>query len=99
MATDFLADCHWYDDCIEEYSYLHYTKAFEEPVWRMCLDSSLYSYENLTYLKDELLKRFPDICSNRYLTASDSDAASICRTILSNNLSKEALADVFLHTV
>ena len=99
MATDFLRDCEWYNDCYDEYAYLHYTKAFEEPIWRMCIDSSLYSYENLVTLKRELLQRFPDICTNRYLIGSDSDAAAICRTILANDLSRQVLEDIFLHTV
>ena len=96
MATDFLAEHGWYNDCLEEYSYLHYTKAFEEPIWRMCIDPSLYSYDSITYLKEELLKRFPEIAYNSYLMSSNSEAALICLDILTHNLCKETLDKVFL---
>lgn len=95
IATDFLHSRNWYAKCYEEYSYLHYTKAFEEPVWRMCTQPELYSYENIMYAKNELLKRFPDIAENRYLVSSGSEMAQICQSILSHGISPEELEKVF----
>ena len=96
MATDYLKESRWYDDCYMEYSYLHYTKAFEEPLWRMCTDTSMFSYDNIILLKNELLSRFPDICSNPYLMKSDSMTTRICLSILSNDLDRASLEAVFL---
>ena len=95
MAADYLNQANWYDDCHTEYSYLHYTKAFEEPLWRMCIDTSMFSYDNIMLLKSELLKRFPDICNNPYLVKSSNPAAPICLKILSTDIDHITLENIF----
>lgn len=100
QAADFLSAHGWYSDCLEEFEYAHYAKAFEEPVWRMCSEPALYyRFDTLIDLKEKLLKRFPDICNNRYLNSSNSETASICLQLLSANLDEEALNAVFMPTL
>lgn len=95
MATDFLLSHNWISDCIEEYSYAHYCKVFEDIVLSMCTDFSLYSYDVITRLKKDLLERFPDICHNKYLLSGTTAIRSICISILTHDLSREELDNVF----
>lgn len=97
QAADYLLDRNWYSDCEEEFAYAHYTKAFEEPVWRMCSEPEVYySFNAFTELKKKLLRRFPDICNNRYLNSSVSDTTAICLQLLKTDLDENALASIFM---
>ena len=96
MSTDFLAEHHWYTDCYDEYAYMHYKKAFEEPLWRMCINPELYSYENIMLAKHELLERFPDIADNPFMVSSDSSITKICRNVLLHSIPDEKLKKIFI---
>lgn len=91
MTTSLLQTHGWYDDCETEYAYLHFTKSFVEPVWRMLSGEVLFSYDNFRLLKKNLLNYFPDIADNRYVRESAGTEISMCRSLLAHDVTEEQL--------
>ena len=67
MATDELLKSDRIKNCMAEYEYTYFQKAFEEPVIRMWENEAFFSYADYRYLRDEVKKRFPNMELNLYL--------------------------------
>lgn len=91
MAADTILNENGMEGCLEEFEYLHFTKAFEEPVRRMWENTEFFSYEKLQWLKRELLRRFPDILQNGYVLGRKDTFALLCRKLLERDFTKEQL--------
>lgn len=96
MATDLIIRENGMENCYEEFAYLHFAKAFEEPMRRMCENSEWFSYEKFLWLKEELLKRFPDIFQNRYLHERNDNYAVLFRKLLCRDYTEEQLKKAFI---
>lgn len=91
MATEFILKQGLAQDCINEYAYLHFSKAFAEPVMRMCRDTKFLCYDNFKYLKRTLLQFFPDFLRNPYVINDESEEMELYKVLLQENYSEEAL--------
>lgn len=77
--------------CEEEYAYLHFSKAFVEPINRMWKNEAFFSYENFMFLKESLLYLFPDIMENSYFLRDQSQSMDLYRTLLERDWTEEEL--------
>ena len=77
--------------CEEEYAYLHFSKAFVEPINRMRKNEAFFSYENFVFLKDSLLHLFPDIRENSYFLRDQSRSMDLYRTLLERDWTEQEL--------
>ncbi|MCM1543522.1 MAG: glycosyltransferase, partial [Blautia sp.] len=91
MTTRFVLDCGLASDCMQEYAFLHFSKAFAEPVARMCRDKSFFSYDNFHYLKKALLQLFPDLLQNPYVKNDNSAEMELYRLLLQETYPEEEL--------
>lgn len=89
MAVDELLGCSRFDDCINELSYVYFSKAFMEPMSRMWEDSAFFSYESYRYLKENVQKRFPDIEDNFYLKMTQDQEMKTAFSFYKSNISSE----------
>ncbi len=69
-------------DCRNEYAYLHFSKAFAEPVQRMYRDKRFFSHANFLKLKEDLLRFFPDILENPYIANDNSAEMNLYKQLL-----------------
>lgn len=67
--------------CEEEYAYLHFSKAFAEPVSRMWKDERYFSFENFNFLKDSLFRLFPNITQNPYYLRQIKNNGALQNTV------------------
>lgn len=77
--------------CEEEYAYLHFSKAFVEPVNRMWKDERYFSYENFMFLKDSLFRLFPNIMENSYFCRDQSQSMGLYKTLLEREWTEDKL--------
>lgn len=77
--------------CEEEYAYLHFSKAFVEPVNRMWKDKRYFSYENFMFLKDSLFRLFPNIMENSYFCRDQSQSMGLYKTLLEREWTEDKL--------
>lgn len=77
--------------CEEEYAYLHFSKAFAEPVSRMWKDERYFSFENFNFLKDSLFRLFPNITQNPYYLRDKSKTMELYRILLEKNWTEPEL--------
>lgn len=96
-ATERLMRENCLSECQDEYAYLHFSKAFAEPIGRMIQDQRFYSYENFNFLKDSLFRLFPNIIENPYISNEQSQIMEIYRTLLERDWTepdlRKAIAD------
>ena len=91
MTTEFVLKQGLASHCMYEYAYLHFSKAFAEPVMRMCRDIKFLSYNNFQYLKKTLLQFFPDFLQNPYVKKDDSEEMEWYELLLQGDYSEEEL--------
>ncbi len=84
------------NDCRSEYAYLHFSKAFAEPVQRMFLDERFFSYDNFMYLKESLLHFFPDILENPYVKNDRSPEMLLYKELLDRDYAEPLLRERLL---
>ena len=82
------------EGCKEEYEYLHFSKAFVEPINRMLMDERYFSYENFLYIKESLFKLFPDFMTNSYVEGEESEIMNFYKRLLKEDWSKPKLKDM-----
>lgn len=80
--------------CEEEYAYLHFSKAFVEPVNRMWKDERYFSFENFTFLKDSLFHLFPNILKNPYFLRDQSKSMELYRALLEKDWTEPELRNM-----
>lgn len=78
--------------CEQEWEYLHFMKAFCEPMTRMLRDKRFFSYENYVWAFSELKKRFPDASENVYIAGSATALIMFVREIAKILYSEQDLA-------
>lgn len=94
MTTVFVLEQGLASGCMHEYAYLHFSKAFAEPVMRMRRDRRFFSYENFLCLKRALLQFFPDILHNPYIINDDSEEMAWYKSLLGEDYSEEKLFEL-----
>ncbi len=93
-TTDWILDQGLAEECIDEFACLHFSKAFVEPVMRMCTDERFFSYENFQYLKKCMLYFFPDFLQNPYVLGDKSEEMELYKVLLREEFSEQQLRKV-----
>ena len=79
-----------FEDSMEELAYLYFSKAFAEPVSRMWENKTFFSYENYCYARENVLKYFPNIAHNKYISASKENGMILSLALIKSSISNEA---------
>lgn len=78
-ATDRIAEEKLQAGCEQEWEYIHFYKAFRDPMIKMIRNRTFFSYENYLRLFSELHKRYPNVAENIYIAEATSDVAVFMR--------------------
>ncbi len=78
----------------EEFAYLHFSKAFAEPIRRMQENKKLFSYANFLFLKQSLLQFFPHFLDNKYVLNDTSAEMELYKLLLRETFSEQELRTV-----
>lgn len=91
-ATDKIIADKLHMGCEQEWEYLHFMKAFCEPMSRMLKDKEFFSYENYVWAFSELKNRFPNAAENVYIAGSSTALIMFVREIAKKLYSEQELA-------
>lgn len=95
-TTEMVLEQSLINDCRNEYAYLHFSKAFAEPVQRMLRDERFFSYHNFRYMKETLFHFFPDILENPYVANDHSPEMLLYKELLSQDYPEQLLRELLL---
>ncbi len=98
-ATDRIVEKNLLEDCGQEWEYIHFYKAFRDPMVRMITDKASFSYQNYVRMFFELQKRYPDVADNIYIAASTTVLTLFMRVITRELCSEQALATLMYEKV
>lgn len=75
QATDRIIEENLQAGCEQEWEYIHFYKAFRDPMIKMISNRTFFSYEYCLILFAELQKRYPNAAENIYLDKVSTDAS------------------------
>lgn len=91
-ATDRIAEEGLLAECSLEWEYLHFLKAFCDPIARMLKSKEFFSYENYVWAYTELHTRFSTAAENIYVKDSTAVTVAFSREIAKKIYSEQELA-------
>lgn len=91
-ATDKLIADKLQTGCEQEWEYLHFMKAFCEPMARMLKNKYIFNYENYVWAFSELKSRFPNAAENVYIAGSSTALIIFVREIARQLYSEQEVA-------
>lgn len=92
LATDRIFGEGLLADCDQEWEYLHFLKAFCDPIARMLKNREFFSYENYVWAYSELHARYPAAAENIYVKSSAAATVAFAREIAKKMYSEQGLA-------
>lgn len=91
-ATDRIAEEGLLAECSLEWEYLHFLKAFCDPIARMLKSKDFFSYENYVWAHTELHARYSTAAENIYVKDSTAVTVAFAREIAKKIYSEQELA-------
>lgn len=74
-ATDRIVEEKLQVGCEQEWEYIHFYKAFRDPMINMINNRTFFSYENYVKLFGELQERYPNVAENVYIAETTTAVA------------------------
>lgn len=91
-ATDRIIEKKLLEGYEQEWEYIHFYKAFRDPMKKMINNKAFFSYSNYVRLFSEIQKRYPDIAENIYIAGDTTVLMSFVRVVAGRMCSERALA-------
>lgn len=92
LATDRIIGEGALMDCGREWEYLHFLKAFCDPIARMLKNRDFFSYENYVWAYSELHARYPAAAENIYAKGSAAATVAFALEVAKKMYSEQELA-------
>lgn len=91
-ATDRINGEKLMEDCEQEWEYIHFYKAFRDPMKKMLNDKAFFSYPNYVHMFSEMQTRYPKAAENVYIAGFSTVLMSFVREIARKMYSEQTLA-------